>query len=68
MLHARYPSPKQREVSIDDQLKACQDYCDREGIEIANVYHDNAMFGTNDNRLDFQCMIANVGKSDFIVG
>ena len=32
VLYARYSSDKQREASIDDQLRVCRDYCKAEGI------------------------------------
>lgn len=67
VLYARYSSHNQRDVSIDDQLKVCRDYCSREGIKVVNVYIDAAMTGTNDRRPDFQLMIRNAPESDFVV-
>lgn len=67
VLYARYSSHNQREVSIEDQLRVCTEYCAREGIDVVGVYHDSAMTGTNDRRPDFQQMIANAPESDYIV-
>lgn len=67
VLYARYSSHNQREVSIEDQLRVCTEYCAREGIDVLGVYHDSAMTGTNDRRPDFQRMIANAPESDYIV-
>lgn len=67
VLYARYSSHNQREVSIEDQLRVCYEYCEREGIEVVGVYHDSAMTGTNDRRPDFQRMVANAPESDYIV-
>lgn len=67
VLYARYSSHHQREVSIDDQLKVCRDYCAREGIKVVRVYSDAAMTGTNDQRPDFQRMINNAPESNYVV-
>ncbi len=67
VLYARFSSHNQREVSINDQLRVCRDYCKREGIQVVGVYFDKAMTGTNDKRPDFQRMIANAPESDYVV-
>ena len=67
VLYARYSSHNQREVSIEDQLRVCTEYCEREGIDVVGVYHDSAMTGTNDRRPEFQRMIANAPEADYIV-
>lgn len=67
VLYARYSSHSQREVSIEDQLSVCYEYCAREGVDVVNVYHDSAMTGTNDRRPDFQRMISNAPESDYVV-
>lgn len=67
VIYARYSSHHQREVSIDDQVQVCRDYCAREGIQVVRVYSDAAMTGTTDARPDFQRMIANAPESDFVV-
>ena len=38
VLYARYSSDKQREASIDDQIRVCRDFCSREGIEVVKEY------------------------------
>lgn len=38
VIYARFSCSKQREASIDDQLRVCNDYCQREGIEVVGVY------------------------------
>lgn len=67
VLYARYSSHNQREVSIDDQLKVCRDFCERENIDVVSVYTDAAMTGTNDKRPDFQRMIRKAPESDYVV-
>ena len=67
VLYARYSSDKQREASIDDQLRVCRDYCGREGIEVVGVYADYALSGKTDQRPEFRRMIAAAPESDFVV-
>ena len=58
VLYCRYSSHSQKDVSIDQQIKECRAYADRQGIEIIKVYPDRAITGTNDQRPMFQQMIA----------
>lgn len=55
--YARYSSNNQREESIDAQLRAIGDYCEREDIQLVEVYTDEAQSATSDNRDDFMVMI-----------
>ena len=64
VLYARYSSDKQREASIDDQLRVCREYCEREGIEVLRAYTDYAFSGKTDQRPQFRQMIANAPESD----
>lgn len=57
VLYCRYSSHAQRDVSIDQQIKACEAYAKRESIQIVRVYADRAMTGTNDRRPQFQRML-----------
>lgn len=67
VLYARYSSDKQREASIDDQLRVCHDYCEVEGIEVIKAYTDYALSGKTDQRPQFRQMIANAPESDYVV-
>ena len=67
VLYARYSSDKQREASIDDQLRVCRDFCAREGIEVVRAYTDYAISGKTDQRPEFRLMIANAPESDYVV-
>lgn len=64
VIYARFSCSKQREASIDDQLRVCRDWCRREGYAIAAEYCDYAISGRTDDRPEFQRMIANAGESD----
>lgn len=67
VLYARYSSDKQREASIDDQLRVCRDFCRAEGIEVLRQYTDYALSGKTDHRPEFRQMIANAPESDYVV-
>lgn len=67
VLYARYSSDKQREASIDDQIRVCRDYCVSEGIEIVAEYKDYALSGKTDHRPEFRRMIANAPEADYVV-
>lgn len=43
VLYARFSCSKQREASIEDQLRVCRDWCAREGYAIVAEYCDYAM-------------------------
>lgn len=67
--YARFSSDRQREESIDAQLRAIREYCDREGIAIVHVFADRALSGTTDKRPQFQEMIDAVttGDVDYVI-
>lgn len=57
VIYARYSSDKQRESSIDDQVRNCQKYADREQMEILHVFQDQAISGSVHNRSGYQQML-----------
>lgn len=63
VIYARYSSHSQRDVSIDQQVNACQDFARRSGITVLDIYSDRATTGTNDRRPAFQQMIADAKDS-----
>lgn len=66
-LYARYSSDNQREESITAQFRACREYCKRKGYTIIHEYADEAYTGTNDNRPQFQQMLADADAGMFDV-
>jgi len=56
-VYARYSSDNQREESIDAQLRAIREYCQRCGIQIVKIYTDEARSATTDDRPGFLQMI-----------
>ncbi len=66
-LYARYSSDLQREESIVAQFRACREYCKKKGYTIIHEYADEAYSGTNDNRPQFQQMLADAEAGMFEV-
>ena len=60
--YARFSSNNQRDESIDAQLRAIRDYCERENIQLIDIYTDEAQSATSDNRDDFKNMIDDIFK------
>ena len=67
VIYARFSCSKQREASIEDQLRVCREWCSREGYEVVKEYSDYALSGRSDDRPQFQTMIANAGESDIVL-
>ena len=65
VIYARYSSHSQTEQSIEGQLKVCHEYAEQNGFIIVGQYIDEALTGTNDNRPEFQRMIADSKKGFF---
>lgn len=67
VIYARFSCSKQREASIEDQLRVCREWCEREGHEVVAEYCDRAASGRSDARPQFQRMVENAGESDLVV-
>ena len=67
VIYARFSCSKQREASIEDQLRVCRDWCRREGYSVVAEYSDYAISGRTDDRPKFQEMIANAGESEIVL-
>lgn len=65
VIYARYSSHGQQEQSIDGQLRDCYAYADRQGYSVIAEYIDRALTGRNDDRPDFQRMLADARKKQF---
>ena len=65
VIYARYSSHGQQEQSIDGQLRDCYAYADRQGYSVIAEYIDRALTGRNDDRPDFQRMLADGRKKQF---
>lgn len=65
VVYARYSTHNQRDVSIEQQVEACQAYADRENIEIVEVFADRAKTGRDDDRYNFQRMMRYAEQGTF---
>lgn len=65
--YARFSSNNQREESIDAQLRAIREYCEKNGIVLVDVFTDEAISGKSDNRDGFQQMISGITKGFYEV-
>ena len=65
VIYARFSSSSQREESIEDQLRVCNEYATREGYNIIGNYCDYAISGRTDERPEFLRMINDSQKHLF---
>ena len=65
VIYARFSSDMQREESIDAQLRACNEYAERNGYSVIDEYVDRAKSATTDQRPQFQKMIGDAKKQKF---
>lgn len=62
VIYARYSSDRQRDVSIDQQVKHITQYAEHAGYEIVSTYTDRALTGRTDARPGFQQMMKDATK------
>lgn len=65
VIYARYSDSKQREESIEAQLKVCHTYAESKGYTVIREYIDRALTGRSDDRPQFQLMIKHSEKRQF---
>lgn len=65
VIYARFSCDRQREESIEGQLRACNEYAKSHGYSVIGNYIDRAISGTSDNRPQFQQMITDSSKKQF---
>ena len=65
VIYARYSSHNQKEESIEQQIDACTDFADKNGIRIVGIYADKAISGRSDRRPNFQRMMRDAEKQQF---
>ena len=69
VVYARFSCDKQREESIEGQIRECTEYAKYNDIEIVAIYSDRAISGKTDDRPEFERMIKEYVKMkiDFIL-
>lgn len=55
--YARFSSDNQRDESIDAQIRAINEYADKNNIQVVKIFIDRAKSATSDKRPEFQNMI-----------
>ena len=65
VIYARYSSDRQREESIEGQIRECTDYAMRNEITLIDSYIDRALSARTADRPDFQRMITDSAKGIF---
>jgi DNA invertase Pin-like site-specific DNA recombinase len=68
-IYARYSSDKQREASIEDQVRLCEERAAREGWRVVKHYTDHAISGASLIRPGIQALMqdAQGGKFDVVL-
>jgi site-specific DNA recombinase len=66
-IYARYSSDMQRTASIEDQSRNCRKRADAEGWTISATFADAALSGSDNNRPQYQAMLAAAERNEFEV-
>ena len=69
VIYARFSTNKQREESIEGQVRVCSEMAISKELNICHVYADRGESGRSDERTEFQVMMkdAESGLFDFII-
>lgn len=66
VIYARYsPGSNQRDKSIEDQVRECQEYAQLHGMNVIAVYADRRITGKTDERPEFQRMVKDSSRGKF---
>ncbi len=65
VVYARFSSHRQGEQSIEGQVAEAERFAAAHGLTIVKIYADRAQTGRNDNREQFQLMLADAAKHAF---
>lgn len=65
VIYARYSSDRQREESIEGQIRVCEEYAKRNVLSVLEVYSDRALTGRTDKRPEIQLMIKEAASRMF---
>ena len=68
-IYARFSTDMQRDASIDDQVRTCQDYAKRQGLEVVEVFSDKATSGASLMRSGIQNLLrlSAAGQFDVVI-
>ncbi|UWQ60539.1 recombinase family protein [Leisingera caerulea] len=67
-IYARYSTDKQKDTSVEDQIRLCRRLCEQKGWQVTEVFTDHALSGKNALRPGYQRLIqaAERGNIDVI--
>jgi DNA invertase Pin-like site-specific DNA recombinase len=65
VIYARYSSDHQKEASIDDQVRSCQGFIEKQGWTCIQVYSDHAISGATTLRPGYQTLLEDARSHDF---
>ena len=65
VIYARFSSANQQETSITGQLRVCNEYADRNNLNVVDTYIDRAFSGRTDNRPQFKQMLEDSKYNNF---
>jgi DNA invertase Pin-like site-specific DNA recombinase len=57
VIYARYSSDLSRDASIEDQVRLCRGYAERQSWQVARVFEDRAISGASVFRPGYQAML-----------
>jgi site-specific DNA recombinase len=66
-VYARFSTDKQRDASIDDQLRNCRRWAERHGAEVCGVFEDRGISGSSKDRPGFKAALAAANAGGFDV-
>ena len=67
VIYARYSSENQRDASIDDQVRNCTAFIDRQGWRLVDTYADRAISGASFLRPGYQQVLHEASRGAFDV-
>ena len=68
-IYARYSTDKQKDTSVEDQIRLCRRLCEQKGWQVTEVFTDHALSGKNTLRPGYQRLLqaAECGQIAIIV-
>ena len=65
VIYARYSTDLQREASIEDQIRLCRAYVERQGWAYRHAYTDRAVSGASALRPAYQALLEDARQGEF---
>ena len=67
VIYARYSTDRQREASVEDQMRICKERIAREGWELVQIFQDRALSGATTLRPGYQALMEAAREGGFDV-